>query len=173
MDHLRCHTNEALGDGVVALNNFSLLLIYGSEGGTKCHGKTQSPARIRRPRLHKAGRRVRRLPPQRESKTQILVAELVYGTAKKYGVTIYKFANVGNHLHLLIKISRISRWAAFIRELTGRIAQVATAQLGLSGRFWLYRTAKMYVHLNWLQAEGFISRRETKTLKDLRAIFDG
>ena len=123
----------------------------------------------------------------RTPKTQTLVAELVYGTAKKYGVTIYKFANVGNHLHILIKISRISRWSAFIRELTGRIAQVATAQLGLSGRFWLYRphtrivrgwnrayrTAKMYVHLNWLQAEGFISRRETKTLKDLRAIFDG
>ncbi len=121
----------------------------------------------------------------RTPKTQTLVAELVYGTAKKYGVTIYKFANVGNHLHILIKISRISRWSAFIRELTGRIAQVATAQLGLSGGFWLYRphtrivrgwnrayrTAKMYVHLNWLQAEGFISRRETKTLKDLRAIF--
>lgn len=123
----------------------------------------------------------------RTPKTQILVAELVYGTAKKYGVTIYQFANVGNHLHVLIKISRVGRWSAFIRELTGRIAQVVSTAVGLSGAFWLYRphtrivrgwnraykTAKLYVHLNWLQAEGFISRKDTKTLKDLRAFFDG
>ena len=51
------------------------------------------------------------------------VNRIVYDSAKRHGVQIYKYANVGNHLHILIKIPRIGRWAAFIRELTGRIAQ--------------------------------------------------
>jgi hypothetical protein len=34
-----------------------------------------------------------------------------------------------------------------------------------------FRAAKQYVVLNQLEAEGFISRKETKTLADLRQIF--
>ena len=105
------------------------------------------------------------------------VNQLVYGLAKKHGVTIYEYANVGNHLHILIKISRIGRWAPFIRELTGRIAQV----INLSWLFrphtrivrgWkkAFRIARDYVKLNILEAEGFIKRSETKTLKDLRIL---
>jgi hypothetical protein len=89
---------------------------------------------------------------------------------------------------MLIKIPRRPRWAAFIRELTGRIAQVAQdlkgPQKGVE-KFWkhkpftrvvngwkkAYRTAMEYVLLNRYEAEGFISRRETKTLKDLHAIW--
>lgn len=112
---------------------------------------------------------------------------LIYGVAKKHGVSIYEYANVGNHIHLLIKIPHVYRWAAFIRELTGRIAQVVQ---GLKGRqaglpkFWkqrphtrivrgwrkVFRIAKEYVHLNFLEGEGFIKRKETKTLADLRAL---
>jgi REP element-mobilizing transposase RayT len=108
---------------------------------------------------------------------------------KKHGVTLYKYANVGNHLHFVLKIPGRPRWAAFIRELTGRIAQVTqgiTGQQKGSEKFWLqlpftrvvqgwrkaFRTALDYVELNWLEAEGFISRKQTKTLKDLREILD-
>lgn len=102
---------------------------------------------------------------------------------------IYKYANVGNHLHLLIKIRTRRAWAAFIRELSGRIAHVAQ---GLGGRmkgvdkFWkfrpytrivrgwreAFRIAKDYVQLNFLEAEGYIQRSETKTLRDLNAIWN-
>lgn len=140
-------------------------------------------------------------------------------TARKYGVTIYQYANVGNHLHILMKISRRSRWSAFIRELTGRIAQLVSeiledfvanlgakasnrlgkasdkaavrgtkkAKLSVDESFWLHRPftrvvrgwrkafqiAKEYVQLNQLEADGMIRRSETKTLKDLRAIWSG
>lgn len=58
----------------------------------------------------------------RSPRTHVGVNRLMTSTAQKYGVTIYEYANVGNHLHAVIRLKRLDRWAAFIRELTGRIA---------------------------------------------------
>lgn len=125
----------------------------------------------------------------RRPKTYKSVNEIVQATARKHGMKIYRYANVGNHLHVVLKISRRHAWAAFIRELTGRIAQWVREAMGLAAdsKFWLFRPftrivrgwqrpfqlVKEYIALNLLEADGFISRRETKTLKDLRALFDG
>lgn len=129
-------------------------------------------------------------------KTYKKVNETVFSTAQKYGVKIYQYSNVGNHLHILLKLPNLRAWAAFIRELTGKIAQAVLALLqstaiGLakasSKGFWKFRPhtrivrgwrrafgiAKEYVKLNILEAEGMIRRSETKTLKDLRAIWSG
>src|ERR1700722_20299306 len=46
------------------------------------------------------------------------VNKTVSKTCKKYGVRLYDFANVGDHLHLLLRLRHILDWAAFIRELT-------------------------------------------------------
>jgi hypothetical protein len=90
---------------------------------------------------------------------------------------MYEYANVGNHLHLLIKLPHIRAWKAFIREVTGRIALFARRSGGRQKRvqpFWrhrpftrivrgwkkAYRLAKDYVVLNQLEGEGLISRRE-------------
>jgi REP element-mobilizing transposase RayT len=110
----------------------------------------------------------------------------VYSIAKKHGVRVYSYSNVGNHLHLLIKIPRISRWAAFIRELTGQIAQLVLKIIDLPKglRFWKYRPhtrivrgwkraykiAKEYVQLNELEASGSIDRRQTPNLRALREL---
>jgi hypothetical protein len=113
------------------------------------------------------------------------VDKIVYKTAEKYGVRVYKYANVGNHLHVLIRVSKLMLWPAFIRELTGRIGSILKTTLSLKEKYWKYRPhtrivrgwnkafkiAKDYVNLNFLEAEGYIDRNETKTLKDLRAIF--
>ena len=107
--------------------------------------------------------------------------------AKKYGVRVYEYANVGNHLHILIKLTKLALWGAFIRELTGRIAQFMKVTLKIEQKFWLYRpftriirgwkkpftTAKQYIELNIIEAEGHISRQEIKTLKDLRLLLSG
>lgn len=122
-------------------------------------------------------------------KTFSLVDDCVYDIAKKHGVRVYKYSNVGNHLHILIKIPHVRRWAAFIRELSGRIAQLLMEKLSWVGglSFWrfrphtrivggwkkAFRIARGYVELNQLEAEGFISRKDTRNLRDLRAIFDG
>lgn len=121
----------------------------------------------------------------RQPKSFKKVNEAVYGTAKKYDFKIYKYSNVGNHLHILVKLSKLRLWAAFIRELTGKIGLIMKMVLELKGKFWkfrphtrivrswqkAFRIAKDYIELNVLEAEGFISRKETKTLKDLRAIW--
>jgi len=64
-------------------------------------------------------------------KTLNLVDDLVERICKKHGVKIYRYANVGNHLHLVIKILQRRRWNAFIRELAGRIAQLVREKLGI------------------------------------------
>jgi REP element-mobilizing transposase RayT len=113
------------------------------------------------------------------------VEKLISQIAKKYGVTVFKRANVGNHIHLVIQINS-DFWSKFIRELTGRIAQELKA-IGLQTEegLWLFRphtrivrgwkkafrSALEYVKLNQWEAEGHISRKETKTLKDLRLIW--
>jgi REP element-mobilizing transposase RayT len=110
----------------------------------------------------------------------------VYAIAKKHGVRVYSYSNVGNHLHLLIKIPRIRRWAAFIRELTGQIAQLMLKNIDLPKdlKFWKYRPhsrivrgwkkaykiAKEYVELNELQATGCIDRKQIPNLKALREL---
>jgi REP element-mobilizing transposase RayT len=110
----------------------------------------------------------------------------VYAIAKKHRVRVYNYSNVGNHLHLLIKIPRIHRWAAFIRELTGQIAQLMLKTIDLPEglRFWRYRPhtrivrgwkraykiAKEYVELNGLEATGSIDRRQVPNLKALREL---
>src|SRR4051794_40926934 len=44
---------------------------------------------------------------------------VVYAIAKKYGIKIYEYANVGNHLHILMKLGNRRLWNRFIRELCG------------------------------------------------------
>lgn len=127
-------------------------------------------------------RSVLRLP-----KTFKTVDDILFSVAKKHGVSIYKAANVGNHLHLLVRVKRLGAWAPFIRELTGRIAQEVMGLVEWPNdlRFWKFRpftrvvrgwkkafqSVKEYIHLNLLEANGFISRKQTKTLKDLRMIW--
>jgi len=43
--------------------------------------------------------------------------------SKRCGVTIYRWANAGNHLHLAIRLGRVHQWPKFIRGLTGSIAR--------------------------------------------------
>ena len=106
--------------------------------------------------------------------------ELVRRACEKHGIRLYEYANVGNHLHLLIKLPRPRYWAPFIRELTGRIAQEIDLEWMwrpftrvVGGWRRAYKIAKEYVQLNLLEAEGFISRKQTKTLRDLRNLLDG
>ncbi len=56
---------------------------------------------------------------------------------KKWNIQVYHFANVGNHIHLLIRARNKRDWQNFIRELTGAIAVIVTnARKGIAGKFW-------------------------------------
>lgn len=54
------------------------------------------------------------------------VSELTRRFAKKYGVQLLHGANVGNHLHLMIRLRRRQAYVPFIRALTGAIAMTVT-----------------------------------------------
>ena len=111
------------------------------------------------------------------------VHRLVHEIAGKYGFKVYEFANAGNHLHLIVRVSDRQRWAGYIRELTGRIALAAKTRR--HGRFWLHRPftriirswreafrwACDYVELNRLEAEGFVKREQIGNLRRLRLLF--
>lgn len=86
-------------------------------GGSLLKGnpKTKRPLDSKLP-IHlvlRARRSNLRLP-----KTFGLVHDTLMQIAQKHGVIIYRYANVGNHLHIVLRLASVRGWAAFIRELT-------------------------------------------------------
>ncbi len=120
-------------------------------------------------------------------KTFGVVHEALALAAKRHGVKIYRKANVGNHLHLLIRVSNRRHWAGFIRSVSGHIALAVRKSLGLKSAagFWKYRPFTRlvsgwkkaflhicdYIELNRLEAEGHLRRNQIKSLRHLRALF--
>jgi len=58
--------------------------------------------------------------------------------ARRFGIRIYDFANVGSHLHLLVRARRRESFQAFLRSFAGIVARRVTgARRGRpSGRFF-------------------------------------
>jgi REP element-mobilizing transposase RayT len=54
------------------------------------------------------------------------IHDFAHELAERWGVRIYRFANVGNHIHLLLKVPSRAVWRRFIRELAGGIAVIVT-----------------------------------------------
>ncbi|MGK5083707.1 transposase [Bdellovibrionota bacterium FG-1] len=55
-----------------------------------------------------------------------LLEEFARQLAKRWGVRLYRYANVGNHIHLLIRVPSRAVWKRFLRELAGGIAIIVT-----------------------------------------------
>jgi REP element-mobilizing transposase RayT len=54
------------------------------------------------------------------------IEKFVHQTSRRWGVRIYRYANVGNHIHLLIQVPTREAWKRFSKELSGGIAQIVT-----------------------------------------------
>lgn len=70
------------------------------------------------------------------------ILKIIYKFSSKYGIKILAFANVGNHLHLHIKLSNRYTYAPFIRATTASIAMAITGTSRWcqnSEKFWDYR----------------------------------
>jgi len=136
------------------------------------HPKTKRPLDSKLP-THLVLRAVR--GTMRNPKNYLKVNQIVKNACAKYGVRLYEYANVGNHLHLLIKLRNRGSWAGFIREITGRIAQLTQTQwlyrpFTRIVRGWkkAYRRVQQYVRLNLGEAEGFISPLGIRLLRKLK-----
>lgn len=163
-------------------------LSFGGSLLKKSHAKTARPLDSRSPihlvmRSEKAtGARSMRHPRHFGP-----VVQLFEATAAKYGVKVYRFANVGNHLHAVIRLHSRALWGAFIRELSGRLAQLLQGLKGQApapGKFWDqrpftrvahwgkdYAQLAEYVLLNAKEADGYVTRAEERTMRALRRRF--
>src|SRR5690349_19019378 len=61
---------------------------------------------------------------QKERRLQ--VQELLHDTADKYDIRLFRYANVGNHIHLLIQAKKREHLRAFLREFAGKLAAMIT-----------------------------------------------
>jgi REP element-mobilizing transposase RayT len=68
------------------------------------------------------------------------VREALRACARRNGVKVYDFANVGSHLHLLVRARQRARFQAFLRSFAGIVARKITgARRGRplrGGPFW-------------------------------------
>lgn len=71
-------------------------------------------------------------------KNKIAIQKIVMSKAKKFGIKIDDSANVGNHIHLKVKISSRENFQKFLKSITTLIARLVTgARKGKPfGRFW-------------------------------------
>lgn len=103
------------------------------------------------------------------------VEKVVRTQAHKFGVEVNRYANVGNHLHLLVKVSYRKGFIAFLRAISGIIARIALgaergqAKLKEQTQFWDQRpwtkviltwtefvNVRKYVEQNFNEAMGFV-----------------
>jgi hypothetical protein len=108
---------------------------------------------------------------------KIWIKGLLHRKSKKFGIKISDYANVGNHLHLKIKISSRENFAKFLKSVSALIARKVTgAKRGKPfGKFWqgLAFTRILTSALEELQLKGYIeaNRREAQVSKQAREDF--
>lgn len=112
------------------------------------------------------------------------IDRIIQSQAKKWDIRLYRYENVGNHLHILLRTSHRVWLKAFLRSITGLIARhILGAQRGAAKRiqFWDarpfsrivtwgrdYKAMGKYLNKNQLQAIGFDIRALTEELEWMR-----
>ena len=109
------------------------------------------------------------------AKNRAHVDALVSRIATRHGLKIYRYANVGNHLHLLVKPLTRTGFQRFLKDLTGSLAILITGARNsspLQGRFWDelaytrivswgkdFRNLELYFIKNLFEAAGLLTQR--------------
>jgi REP element-mobilizing transposase RayT len=98
----------------------------------------------------------------------VVIRDILREKAHKFGVVVADFANVGNHLHIKIKVQSRESFQKFLKAVTCLIARKITgARRGKPfGKFWqgLAFTRIIASRLEELQLRGYFeaNRREAK-----------
>jgi hypothetical protein len=108
---------------------------------------------------------------------ELWIEKLLHEKAKKFGVKIGDYANMGNHLHLKVKISSRENFGKFLKSVSSLISRKVTgAKRGKPfGRFWqgLAYTRILTSPTEESQLKDYIeaSRREVRDSKQAREDF--
>lgn len=115
----------------------------------------------------------------RHPKNKRAVLAIVEKFAKKYAVHIISFANVGNHLHIHLRLAKRQGYKPFIRAITGAIAMAVSGFSRWKPRqtklkFWDYRPftrvvrgfqaflkLRDYIQINFWESQG-LDRQEAQ-----------
>jgi REP element-mobilizing transposase RayT len=156
-------------------------------GGTAMRGnaREQRPIAIKRP-MHLVMRSTLAVGERSflNSKRARKIEALVHRLGKERGVKVYRFANSGNHLHLVVLPRSRQAFKSYIKAVTGIIARLSLGVERGSAKgikFWdakpytriiewgrEYRSVCNYLLQNTLEALGFIpyqSRKSNKSSK--------
>jgi REP element-mobilizing transposase RayT len=170
----------------IAMPGFEAKTALSFGGGTR--GSKTNPVSARPISTKQAIHLVMRSEIARGSRSLLLHAGRIEGILKKqarrHGVRLYRLANAGNHLHIVVKLERRGALAPLLRATTGLIARlVLKAERGRPAldvqkapsafqhrptRFWDarpfsrliawgkdYLQVKDYLELNTLETKGF------------------
>ncbi len=114
-------------------------LVRTEHGGAVRRGrrKLERPISVRRP-MHVVLTSHRARGPWSLHKHERAVRDALRAMAQRFGIRIYDFANVGSHLHLLVRARRRESFQGFLRSFAGIVARRVTgARRGRpSGRFF-------------------------------------
>jgi len=156
------------------LKEFKSRLVHGGEIN-KGKRKERRPVVTKRP-MHIVFRSTQargNLSLLRRQNARIVRSELSKWS-KRFGIRIYQWANVGNHIHLVVLAKTRRGFHNFLRTVAGKIAQRVTgAKRGQEfGRFWdllaysrvvewgkAFQMVRKYVFQNELEALGLIPCR--------------
>jgi len=151
------------------------MLAYGGELRKKAKGRSHRPLVFRSGSMHITlkSSQARGSSSFQASHLRKKVAHFVTEFSAKKGVKILSFANVGNHLHLHVKLTNLTLYKAWIRGLTSGLAMASQGLQGLKSlkarglRFWDHRpfsrviqsfrhfsNTKSYVEVNLLEGLG-------------------
>lgn len=137
----------------------------------KSHAKTKRPVTTKRS-MHLVMRSSLAKGDHSLLKHAANIRQIIQKQSQKFGVKVYRLANAGNHLHMVILPSSRKGLNGFLRSISGLIARKALgAEKGSSKKiqFWdqrpftrilewghEYRTVLRYLVQNSLEAFGFI-----------------
>jgi len=109
------------------------------------------------------------------------VKSIVQQAAKRQGIQLFQFVNVGNHLHFLLSARKVEALRAFMREVSGGIAFQITGSKKthpLQGKFWdrlpysrvvswgkEFKSVTRYLIGNLFEAAGAWNRKRDPYLK--------
>lgn len=110
-------------------------------------------------------------------KRQKAIRLMLEKQAAFFNVRIYRFANAGNHLHLLVRVKNRREFGKFLRAVAGIIARITLQKQRGSGpqkiKFWDsrpytrivewgrdYLGVRKYLQMNSLEAVGFLPLRK-------------
>jgi REP element-mobilizing transposase RayT len=157
-------------------------LVQTRHGGDERRGqrKIERPVSTRRP-MHVTLHSDRARGPWSLLRHQQAVRDTVRVCAKRSGIQVYDFANVGSHLHLLVRARRREDFRSFLRSLAGIVARVVTgAKRGRrlqGGAFWRglawsrlvswgrdYKRVRHYIFRNRVEGNDGVAARQTLEL---------